>query len=169
MAARVSHRALRFGALGLGVLTAVALTLALPGSGHAASNASGGFTVPQEKSLPGFEVADTAPPAAAVSNAGKPIDMAGHYALLREGGKDSGCVLTLVDTSGADGGLVASLSPACKDRGLQTFDPMSWRMDKDKLVLAGRKAHNSVRFNLQADGSWQRDGEMSRPLILKKL
>ncbi|HTJ01595.1 MAG TPA: AprI/Inh family metalloprotease inhibitor [Methylovirgula sp.] len=174
MAARTSYRALcarlRPGASALAA-SSVALLLALPAFGDpAAKPSSTGFTVPQEKALPGFEVADipSAPAQAAATEKPKPA-VAGRYALMREDGKDRGCVLTLADANNGKGEFGASLSAACKDQGLQIFDPVAWQMDKDRLILSGAKNHNIVRFEQQADGSWQRDGELTRPLTLKKL
>lgn len=175
MAARNSYRALcarlRPCASTL-MASSVALLMALPAFGDPANKPSStSFTVPQEKALPGFEVADipsmpsqTAP---AVEKS-KPV-VAGRYALMREDGKDRGCVLTLADANNGKGEFGASLSGACKDQGLQIFDPVAWQMDKDRLILSARKGHNVVRFEQQADGSWQKDGELSRPLTLKKL
>lgn len=174
MAARNSYRALAARLRpSASTLTACsfALLVALPGFGNAASTTpSTGFTVPEEKALPGFEVTEmTPPPAAPAAEIAKPKVVAGRYALTRDDGKDRGCVLTLADTGNGNGSFIASLSPTCKDQGLQIFDPVAWQMDKDKLILSARKGHNTVRFDQQADGRWQKDDELSRPLMLKKL
>jgi hypothetical protein len=175
MAARRSYRALCAQLRPSASATAafsVALLLALPAFGDPASKpTSTGFTVPQERALPGFEVADVPPSpseAAAATEKPKPA-VAGRYAMMRRDGKDSGCVLTLADANNGKGEFGASLSGACKDQGLQIFDPVAWQMDNDRLVLSGSKKHNIARFQQQADGSWQKDGELTRPLTLKKL
>ncbi len=173
MAARNSYRALAARLRpGASTLTAcsVALLVALPGFGNAASNTpSTGFTVPEERALPGFEAAELTPPAAPAAATVKPKVVAGRYALMRDDGKDRGCVLTLADTGNGNGSFIANLSPSCKDQGLQIFDPVAWQLDKDKLILSARKGHNTVRFAQQADGRWQKDDELSRPLVLRKL
>ena len=99
-----------------------------------------------------------------------PNDVAGRYIILREGGKDVGCMLTLDDKARAPGGdLKAQLAPACRDQGIVVFDPVAWRVERGRLVLTARKGH-SANFDRQADGAWWKDpSEGGRPLGVKKI
>jgi Protease inhibitor Inh len=90
-------------------------------------------------------------------------DIAGRYAILREGGKDTGCMLTL-----DAGGNKASLAPACRDQGIVTFDPTGWQIVAGRLVLRARRGH-STHLDLQTDGTWTKDPGEGKLLILKKM
>ncbi len=127
--------------------------------------------------LAGSEAAATRPPAERLELAAKgPVsattlrasDMPGRYAVLREGGKDTGCMLTLDDKTPARGGSKAFLAPACRDQGIVIFDPVGWRLASGRLVLTARKGH-STQLDLQADGTWMKDPKDGRGLGLKKL
>ena len=106
-------------------------------------------------------------PAAA---AARPNDVAGRYIILREGGKDVGCMLTLDDKARASNGdLKAQLAPACRDQGIVVFDPVAWRVERGRLVLTARKGH-AATFDKQADGAWWKDpAEGGKPLGVKKI
>ena len=93
-------------------------------------------------------------------------DMGGRYAVLRDNGKDTGCMITFDDHAHVAGGNRAALAPACRDQGIVVFDPVSWRIAGNKLILTARKGHNA-QFELQPGGAWQKDGE-GKPLGLKK-
>jgi len=105
---------------------------------------------------------------AAASGAGshgalvKPEDLPGRYAVLRED-RDTGCMITL-DRNGAR----ALLAPACRDHGIVVFDPVSWRLVRDHIVLTARKGH-SINLDRQTDGSWKKDSADGKSLGLKKL
>ncbi|VTZ28109.1 conserved hypothetical protein [Methylocella tundrae] len=107
---------------------------------------------------------DAAPPAAAPVKAAplRSADVPGRYAVLREGGRDTGCMVTL------DVGGKAFLSPACRDQGIVIFDPMGWRLAGGRLVLRARKGH-TAQLDLQPDGSWLKDPKDAKSLALKKL
>ena len=94
-------------------------------------------------------------------------DAAGRYSILREGGKDTGCMLTLDDKSAAKGGFKASLAPACRDQGIVIFDPVGWRLVGGRLELTARKGHTAL-FDQQPDGGWQKDPKQGKGLGLKK-
>jgi hypothetical protein len=94
-------------------------------------------------------------------------DAAGRYSILREGGKDTGCMLTLDDKSAAKGGFKASLAPACRDQGIVIFDPVGWRLTGGRLELTARKGHTAL-FDQQPDGGWQKDPKQGKGLGLKK-
>jgi hypothetical protein len=98
----------------------------------------------------------------------RPSDLSGRYAVLREGGKDTGCMLTLDSTAPAKGGSKAFLAPACRDQGIVIFDPVGWRLASGRLVLTARKGH-STELDLQADGTWMKDPKDGKSLGLKKL
>jgi hypothetical protein len=98
----------------------------------------------------------------------KPSDVAGHYAILREGGKDTGCMLTLNDKTKGRSGDKATLAPACRDQGIVIFDPVGWRIIDGKLVLTARKGH-STQLERQPDGTWSKASKQGKPLALKRL
>jgi hypothetical protein len=95
-------------------------------------------------------------------------DISGRYAILREGGRDTGCMVTLDDRSPAKGGSKAFLAPACRDQGIVIFDPVAWRMVNGRLVLTARKGHSAF-LDLQPDGTWLKDPTDGKRLALKKL
>jgi hypothetical protein len=92
----------------------------------------------------------------------RPGDVAGRYAVLREAGRDTGCMVTL-DASGK-----AFLAPACRDQGIVIFDPTAWRLAGGRLALVARKGH-SAQFDLQPDGTWLKDAKDAKSLSLKKI
>ena len=102
--------------------------------------------------------------------AARPNDVAGRYIILREGGKDVGCMLTLDDKARASNGdLKAQLAPACRDQGIVIFDPIAWRVERGRLVLTARKGH-AATFDRQGDGAWWKDpAEGGKPLGVKKI
>ena len=108
--------------------------------------------------------------AVAASAPARPNDVAGRYIILREGGKDVGCMLTLDDKARGPGGdLKAQLAPACRDQGIVVFDPVAWRVERGRLVLTARKGH-AATFDRQADGAWWKDpSEGGKPLGVKKI
>ncbi len=91
-----------------------------------------------------------------------PAEIAGRYAVLRDGGRDTGCMVTL------DPGAKAYLAPACRDQGIVTFDPTGWRLAGQRLVLVARKGH-TTQLDLQPDGTWMKDAALGRTLGLKRL
>jgi hypothetical protein len=93
----------------------------------------------------------------------RPGDVAGRYAVLRDAGRDTGCMVTL-----DEGGGRAFLAPACRDQGIVIFDPSAWRLAAGRLVLTARKGHKA-EFDLQPDGAWLKDAKDGRSLSLKKL
>lgn len=97
-----------------------------------------------------------------------PSDVAGRYAILRDGSKDTGCMLTLDGQVKARGGDKASLSPACRDQGIVVFDPTAWRIVDGRLVLTARKGH-TTHLDAQPDGTWKKDASEGKSLSLKKL
>jgi len=108
--------------------------------------------------------------AVAAGSTARPNDVAGRYIILREGGKDVGCMLTLDDKArAANGDLKAQLAPACRDQGIVIFDPVAWRVERGRLVLTARKGH-AAAFDRQADGAWWKDpAEGGKPLGVKKI
>jgi Protease inhibitor Inh len=90
-------------------------------------------------------------------------DTAGRYAVLRAEDKDTGCMLTL------HAGGKAQLAPACRDNGIVIFDPVSWSLDRGRLVLKARKGHNT-KFERDPHGFWRRDAkECAPPLALRPM
>jgi len=109
-------------------------------------------------------------PNAAAPRAAPPGDVAGRYIILREGGKDVGCMLTLEGAvRGPGGDLKAQLAPACRDQGIVVFDPVAWRVERGRLILTARKGH-AATFDKQPDGAWWKDpAEGGKPLGVKKI
>ena len=98
----------------------------------------------------------------------KPSDLAGRYAVLRDK-RDTGCMVTLDDTSRAKGGDRAQLAPGCRDQGIVVFDPAAWQLVKGELVLTARAGHKA-KLEKQEDGTWIKDvKDGSKPLGLKRL
>ncbi len=97
-----------------------------------------------------------------------PADVAGRYSILRDGGKDTGCMLTLNPQVKSQGREKASLSPGCRDQGIVIFDPASWQIVNGRLVLTARKGHKTS-LDEQPDGTWKKDPKEGKSLILKKL
>lgn len=100
--------------------------------------------------------APTATPAAARAANDPP----GRYAPLREGNKDTGCMITL------EASRKAQLAPACRDQGLVVFDPVNWQIERGRLGLTARKGHKAW-FDRQPDGTWLRDPKEGKTLILR--
>ncbi len=89
-------------------------------------------------------------------------DVSGRYTILRDAGKDTGCMLTL------RAGSKAQLAPACRDNGVVIFDPINWSLDRGRLVLTARKGHKA-HFDKGPDGVWRRDGKEGKALALKPM
>ena len=100
--------------------------------------------------------------------AAAPADAAGRYSILRDGGKDTGCMLTLDKHVKPPGGQKASLAPGCRDQGIVIFDPAGWQIVNGRLVLTARKGHKTY-LDAQPDGSWKKDPKEGKSLTLKKL
>ncbi|MGH6834751.1 MAG: AprI/Inh family metalloprotease inhibitor [Methylocella sp.] len=125
----------------------------------------------QENKPAGNQGGNTAPPYLATtqaSPAAAPADAAGRYAILRDGGKDSGCMLTLDNQGKAPGRKKASLAPGCRDQGIVIFDPAGWQIVNGRLVLTARKGHKTY-LDAQPDGTWKKDPKEGKSLTLKKL
>jgi hypothetical protein len=126
--------------------------------------------------VPGFETAapaaaplKTAATIAPAASSVKPDEIAGRYSVLREGGKDSGCMITLdAKARGLKGGNKALLAPACRDQGIVIFDPVGWTMEKGRLKLTARKGHHAI-FEQKGDGTWEKDPKEGKALSLKKM
>lgn len=108
------------------------------------------------------------PTPASSAGAGRAGEVAGRYAILRAGDKDTGCMLTLFDHARGPGGFRAQLAPACRDQGVVIFDPVGWSLERGRLALTARKGHQA-HFEQQADGVWRRDAHEGKALGLKRL
>ena len=127
--------------------------------------------------VPGFETAAPAPAPLVVAattmpgaaSSAKPDEIAGRYSVLREGGKDTGCMLTLdAKARGLKGGNKALLAPACRDQGIIIFDPVGWTLEKGRLKLTARKGHHAI-FDQKSEGVWEKDPKEGKALGLKKM
>lgn len=96
----------------------------------------------------------------------------GRYAVLREEGKDTGCMVTLEDRGGRGpkGSSRAFLAPACRDQGLVIFDPVGWALTGGKLTLYANKGHALTFLPAPDVGSWSKDPSSGgKPVSLRKL
>jgi hypothetical protein len=110
--------------------------------------------------------ATSSPPASAAPRGGS---AAGRYAPLRDGGKDTGCMITLDGSArGPNGTNKAQLAPACRDQGLVVFDPVGWQVERGRLAITARKGHKAY-FDRQPDGIWLRDPKEGRMLALRPI
>jgi hypothetical protein len=124
-----------------------------------------GFKTPAPASAPVVVAATTAPAASSV----RPDEIAGRYSVLREGGKDTGCMITLdAKARGLKGGSKALLAPACRDQGIVIFDPVGWTLEKGRLKLTARKGHHTI-FDQKGEGVWEKDPKEGKALSLKKM
>ncbi|WP_245257504.1 AprI/Inh family metalloprotease inhibitor [Methylocapsa acidiphila] len=129
------------------------------GPGDAAPDSAESAPTPAK---PVKHAAKTAPRASGASS-----EMAGRYSVLREAGKDTGCMLTLDAKPGAHGNK-ASLAPGCRDQGIVIFDPVGWQIGGGRLTLTARKGH-STHLDQQPDGTWLKDPKEGKGLSLKKM
>jgi hypothetical protein len=107
------------------------------------------------------------PGAAVAAGVARPAEVAGRYAILRAGDRDTGCMLTLYDRARGPGGFRAQLAPACRDQGVVIFDPVGWSLERGRLALTARKGHKA--HFLQEDGVWRREASEGKALALKRL
>jgi Protease inhibitor Inh len=124
-----------------------------------------GFQVPK---MHGWLVLAASVFVCAGARAAAPADTAGRYSILRDGGKDTGCMLTLDNQVKARGREKASLAPGCRDQGIVIFDPASWQIVNGRLVLTARKGHKTY-LDAQPDGTWKKDPKEGKSLTLKKM
>lgn len=117
---------------------------------------------------PSSELIKLAAKANAPRSTGASSEAAGRYSVLREGAKDTGCMLTLDAKAAARGGNKASLAPGCRDQGIVIFDPVGWQIVGGRLVLTARKGH-STHLDQQSDGTWLKDPKEGKSLSLKKM
>lgn len=103
-------------------------------------------------------------------NPATPAAAAGRYQLFRAAGADTGCVVVL--DRGQPGPVAnsgrASLERGCDDKGLITFDPAGWLVERDRLFLYARKGHR-FGFNIERDGQLTKDPPQGSPLVARKL
>jgi hypothetical protein len=85
----------------------------------------------------------------------------GDWNLLREADKPL-CRLTLTDTASGDAFRVI-VKPGC-DKAIATFNPSTWRLDRDLLILTGR--NGSWRFSESDATVWERVPLSVDPLLL---
>jgi Protease inhibitor Inh len=125
---------------------------------------------PSAERLAGINAAVTRLTMPAEDNPTTPIATAGRYQLLRGQAADTGCVLVLDRTQP---GLIsksgqARLEKDCADKGLLTFDPASWIVERDRFFLYARKGHR-FGFNIERDGRLVKDPPAGSPLSARKL
>ena len=123
--------------------------------------------VPAPSPVAAAPVVAAAPPPSTAALAFKPADVPGRYSVYRDGGKDTGCMITLDEKAAGLSGKKAQLAPACRDQGLVIFDPAGWSIDKGRLTLTARKGHQT-HLDLQGNGTWLKDPKEGKSLALKK-
>lgn len=139
--------------------TAVGAARPAPAAGFAMQTAQSGFVA---QSRPPQKIAGPAPTRASV---------AGRYAVLRDEGRDTGCMVTLEDKAGrgGKGQSAAILAPACRDHGIVIFDPIGWTLTSGRIALHARKGH-SILLAPAGEGLWAREGaEGGKPLSLRRI
>ena len=123
---------------------------------------------PAAPSAPAPAGAAPAAPKPPAADPVKPVDLAGRYAVLRDAGKETGCMITLDDKAkGPKGSFKAMLAPACRDQGIVIFDPVGWTLANGRLALTAKKGHQA-HFDRQADGIWAKDAKEGKALLLRK-
>jgi transcription termination factor NusB len=99
-----------------------------------------------------------------------PTRIAGTYALARGPGQPELCTITFDRTlpGPTAGSGKASLDARCDDRGLRTFDPAGWIVERDRFFLIARRGHRTG-FNIERDGSLVKDPPQGSPLIARRV
>ena len=127
-----------------------------------------GFQVPNMGWGNGWRVLAASVCVCAGARAAASADVAGRYSILRDGGKNTGCMLTLDNQVKTRSRQKASLAPSCRDQGIVIFDPVGWQIVNGRLVLTARKGHKTY-LDAQPDGTWKKDPKEGKSLTLKKL
>jgi hypothetical protein len=125
---------------------------------------------PSPERLAGIDAAVTRLTQPSAETPETPTAVSGRYSLLRANNADTGCVLLLdrtlpgnVPKSGK-----ASIERGCQDKGLETFDPAGWLVERDRLFLYARKGHR-MGFNIERNGQLVKDPPQGSPLSGRKL
>lgn len=110
------------------------------------------------------------PTTGALAAAARPVDpnamqkAAGTYALLRDKGRSTGCILTLAATAGRGS---ANLAPGCADAGLNTFAPVGWHLTDGTLWLVGGKGQR-LSFEQNRRSGWEKGPGQGAGLTLMR-
>lgn len=91
----------------------------------------------------------------------------GHYAVMRQPGRDVCRIVLSTSPSANAGASVANFDGLCPDTGLTIFSPVAWRYEAGRLELIARKGHK-VELIFEG-GQWRKDPAVGAPLLLKKL
>lgn len=154
--ARTAYRQAAFLALAMGVALLTPDARAQDGAGRTAVGQTEQQRAPRRQ-----EPAPAAGPRIA--------EVAGRYAVLREDGKDTLCMVTLQDAARGNGYFRAQLAPACRDNGIVVFDPVAWSIDRaGHISLQARKGHK-IQFQRNAKGEWYRIEDKAKPLGLRRI
>lgn len=86
----------------------------------------------------------------------------GEWSLLREADKPL-CRLTLSNTAAGNDAFRIVVRPGC-DKGIATFNPTTWRLDRDQIIITGRGA--TWRFTESDASVWERVPLSTDPLLL---
>jgi Protease inhibitor Inh len=88
--------------------------------------------------------------------------MVGDWNLLREADKPL-CRLTLSNATGGADAYRVVIKPGC-DKAIAAFNPSTWRLDRDQLILIGRGGN--WRFSESDATVWERVPLSTDPLLL---
>ena len=145
-----------------------------PGATPSDATSPGLAIAANETPVPGFQPVDKTKPAVldAPPPAAPPApNLGGKYAVVRDAKKPSNCTLVLdAGKPSPKGNFKANLEAGCADTGMKIFDPVAWRLDKDRLTLVAKRGHETVLLH-QADDTWTKDPAVRSGalLSLKKL
>ena len=95
-----------------------------------------------------------------------PAPTPGLYALDRFEQKDV-CRIELGSSDKTEG-APATLLPGCRDNGITTFDPDSWRFANGHMTLRSKRGH-AVNLVTTGAGSWRRDPDVGTTFVLRKV
>jgi hypothetical protein len=124
---------------------------------------------PSPERIAGIEAAVSRLTQPQAENPETPSAVAGRYLLLRANDAETGCVLVLERTlpGNVPKSGKASLEKGCQDKGLQTFDPAGWLVERDRMFLFARKGHRTG-FNIERGGQLVKDPPAGSPLVARK-
>jgi Protease inhibitor Inh len=115
-----------------------------------------------EAPTPGVGVLFLQNPAAAGPPPKPAEQVAGNWAIMREGGAPL-CQLTLAATAQQDG-FALTVKPGC-DAAIAKLNFTQWRLDRDELMLMPARG-NPWRFEEGDNGSWRRLPESADQILL---
>jgi hypothetical protein len=89
--------------------------------------------------------------------------LVGEWAVTR-GGTRTICMVTLSNTAAGEDALALTVKPGC-DALITRFNPTSWRIDQNELVLVGAKG-DTWRFEEREQSTWHRVPQRTQLITL---